>query len=249
MALLMLSGVCRSQTQTADAPDMENGTTSASAGQIASVAIPGAMVLYGLASLTSGDIRKLDHQTRNRILEGNKAWHTKADDYLMYAPTAAAFVMRLSGIESRNAPLDMAIMCGLSNVVQATVVHAGKAITRRERPDGSSRLSFPSGHTATAFAAAEFLRQEYGCTNALAGIAGYGVAVFVGTARVYKNRHWVSDVVAGAGVGILSTKGIYWLYPRLKEKWADKRARGKMQVMPVIGYGNGGASIALVCRY
>jgi membrane-associated phospholipid phosphatase len=125
-----------------------------------------------------------------------------------------------------------------------------KSITNRERPDGSNHLSFPSGHTATAFVAAEFLHQEYGCKSVWIDIAGYGTAAFVGVARVYKNRHWLSDVVAGAGVGILTTKGVYWVYPRLKMKWFGKHEHGEaLQFMPVVECNGGGANLALVCRF
>jgi len=249
MALLMLQIVCPARAQTADAPDADNDTTSPSAGQIASIAIPGAMVLHGLASLTSGDIRRLDCQTRDTILKNNKTWRTKADDYLIFAPAAAAFVMQFSGVKSRNSLFDMTAMYALSNVAQAAIVHTGKVITNRERPNGSNRRSFPSGHTATAFAAAEFLHQEYGYKSIFVSIAGYGVAAFAGAARVYKNRHWVSDVVAGAGTGILCTKGVYWIYPKLKEKWLGGQGRGKVMVMPVVEYGGKGASAAVVCRF
>jgi membrane-associated phospholipid phosphatase len=63
--------------------------------------------------------------------------------------------------------------------------------------------------------AAEFLHQEYGDKSLWISTADYGMATLVGVSRVYRNRHWVSDVVAGAGVGILSTKIIYWLYPSI----------------------------------
>jgi membrane-associated phospholipid phosphatase len=87
-----------------------------------------------------------------------------------------------------------------------------------ERPDGSSNNSFPSGHTANAFMGAEFLYQEYKDVSPWYGIAGYVVATGTGLFRMYNNRHWFSDVVAGAGFGILSTKVAYWIYPWMKEK-------------------------------
>ena len=78
--------------------------------------------------------------------------------------------------------------------------------------DGSGR-AFPSGHTATAFVAAEFIQQEFKDASPWYGFAGYTVATATGTLRMLKNAHWFSDVVAGAGVGILTTKLTYLAYP------------------------------------
>ena len=91
-----------------------------------------------------------------------------------------------------------------------------KKLTKRQRPDNSVFNSFPSGHTATVFASAEFLKQEYGARYPWLAYTGYAVATATGALRMYNNRHWLSDVVAGAGFGILSTKASYILYPKLK---------------------------------
>ena len=104
-----------------------------------------------------------------------------------------------------------------SNITTSTVLGL-KSGTKIERPDGSSKNSFPSGHTATAFAGAEFLRQEYGDQSVWYGIAGYAVATGTGLFRMYNNRHWLTDVAAGAGIGILSTKIAYWVNPYLTRK-------------------------------
>ena len=86
------------------------------------------------------------------------------------------------------------------------------------RPDRSTYNSFPSGHTAIAFASAEFLRMEYKDVSVWYGIAGYTVATAVGGLRVYNNRHWFSDVLTGAGVGILSTQLASSVQPWLSQK-------------------------------
>lgn len=79
------------------------------------------------------------------------------------------------------------------------------------RPDGSSRTSFPSGHTATAFMTATMLRHEYGHLSPWIGIGGYTVATGTGLMRMANNKHWLSDVLTGAGIGILSTEVGYYL--------------------------------------
>lgn len=47
-------------------------------------------------------------------------------------------------------------------------------------------------------------------------MAGYAVAAGVGAMRVYNNKHWCSDILAGAGIGILSASIMYWLAPYLR---------------------------------
>jgi len=112
-------------------------------------------------------------------------------------------------------------------VVSEVLIGVLKGIYDRARPPGSlvatTGASFPSGHAAQAFAAAEFMRMEYKDVSPWYGVAGYAAAVATGMLRVYNDKHWMSDVVAGAGVGIASTRLAYWLYPKIKHYlWKDK---------------------------
>jgi membrane-associated phospholipid phosphatase len=87
----------------------------------------------------------------------------------------------------------------LASVAATTVTVALlKVATNRERPDGSNRNSFPSGHSGTSFAAATVLDRTYGLK---VGLPAYAFAGFVGASRVVGNRHFFSDVVAGAVIG------------------------------------------------
>jgi membrane-associated phospholipid phosphatase len=78
------------------------------------------------------------------------------------------------------------------------VVYALKATVDRTRPNGHSQ-SFPSGHTASAFAGAAFVQRRYGWR---VGVPAYLAASFVGYSRVESNNHHTSDVLAGAAIGI-----------------------------------------------
>lgn len=100
------------------------------------------------------------------------------------------------------------------------------------RPDGSDARSFPSGHTATAFMGAEFLYQEYKHVSEWYGITGYAVAAGTGFFRMANEKHWLTDVATGAGIGMLSTKIAYWIHPLIKKTIFKDKDKTNGVVMP-----------------
>jgi membrane-associated phospholipid phosphatase len=85
-------------------------------------------------------------------------------------------------------------------IVTELYTGALKYSVRRERPDGSSNLSFPSGHTSGVFTLATVVNQHFGWK---AGIPAYLVASGVGYSRIERSKHHLSDVLAGATLGII----------------------------------------------
>ncbi len=75
-----------------------------------------------------------------------------------------------------------------------------KESVRRRRPDDSNDLSFPSGHASATFAVASVLERRHGLKL---GIPAYLVASFVGITRVKTQKHFPTDVIAGAAVGTI----------------------------------------------
>lgn len=75
-----------------------------------------------------------------------------------------------------------------------------KYTVQRERPDGSDSLSFPSGHTSTAFSLASVATHHYGWK---VGLPAYALATGIGLSRIEQDRHHLSDVVAGATLGFI----------------------------------------------
>jgi hypothetical protein len=205
--------------------------------EIVGIVVPSIMITYGFISLGNNKIRNIDYNVRNSLERNQAFWHTHVDDYLQFAPAVAAYTMKFCGMESRHNALNMTIIYGLSNLLAGRIVSLTKIATERERPDYSNKRSFPSGHTQTAFVAAEFLHQEFKEQSVWISIGGYSAATFVGFARVRNNRHWVSDVVAGAGIGILSTKFVYWTYPYLQNLFEKKDKSQQAFIFP--GYDNG----------
>jgi membrane-associated phospholipid phosphatase len=134
----------------------------------------------------------------------------------------------------------------MSVLLGGGIVKPAKRLTGVMRPDSSNRLSFPSGHTAQAFIAAEFMRQEYRDVSPWYGVAAYTMAISTGFLRMYNNHHWLNDVIAGAGVGILSTRLSYWLYPKLKNTLV-KDKRSSTLIMPM--YQNGAVGLGMVHHF
>lgn len=138
------------------------------------------------------------------------------DDYLQFSPMVLTYGLKLLGVENRSSWERMVVSDALSVGVMLSTVYVVKYGLGRLRPDGSTYNSFPSGHTAMAFTAATVLHKEYGQTvGPWLSIAGYTLAAATGISRSLNNRHWLSDVVVGAGVGILSTEIGYTIADRL----------------------------------
>jgi hypothetical protein len=96
-----------------------------------------------------------------------------------------------------------------SELLQAQLVGAAwtiavKQVVRRDRPEGTG-YSFPSGHATTAFASATVLQRRFGWK---AGIPAYGIASYVAASRVDMQRHYLSDVIFGAAVGIVAGRTV-----------------------------------------
>ncbi|WP_276911448.1 phosphatase PAP2 family protein [Hallella colorans] len=170
-------------------------------------------------------IRRQD--THFRKLRDDYAPHFKhgADNLLQYAPAVAMYGMKAMGVKSRDSWGRMLTAHAMSWAVMGGVVNALKYTVRSPRPDGSTNNSFPSGHTATAFMAAAMLDKEYGHVSPWVGVGAYGVATATGLMRMANNRHWLSDVMVGAGVGILSTEAGYALADLLLGRSQDNDTR------------------------
>jgi membrane-associated phospholipid phosphatase len=92
-----------------------------------------------------------------------------------------------------------------AQVLSQVLVQGIKFTVRRERPDGSNRQSFPSGHSSSAFATATVLNRHYGWKI---GVPAYALGSYVALARMSWNRHHATDVVMGAGMGIASARTV-----------------------------------------
>lgn len=209
--------------------------------------VPAIFIGYGLVSLADDNvIRRLDYTTNNELQEDHPTFALKVDNFTRYAPAVAVYALDFAGVKAKHNLVDRSGMLLMSAVIAQSSVGGVKSLTHRTRPNGGADNSFPSAHTSFAFMSAEFLYQEYKDKSVWYGVAGYAVATGTGILRLYNNAHWVSDVVMGAGIGILSTKISYVLYPYLKQKIFHGKAQN---VIFSPGYRNGRMNFNFIKRF
>ncbi len=148
--------------------------------------------------------------TRIRLIKYN--FHNEIDNYTQYVPLALTLGLKIGTVEGRSSWPRFWASSAVSAAIMAGLVNGIKYTASEMRPDGSTRNSWPSGHTATAFLAATILHKEYGLTRSpWYSVGAYTLATATGVMRVLNNRHWVSDVLSGAGIGIMSVELGYGL--------------------------------------
>ncbi|WP_255486865.1 phosphatase PAP2 family protein [Mucilaginibacter sp. SP1R1] len=199
---------------------------------------PAVFVTWGILSFHVKGIRQIDYNVYNDMQKDHPGFKTHADNYLQFAPAVLVYGLNLAGVQGKHNFVDRTALYVLSEGIFAGTTFTVKNLSKRTRPSDADKYSFPSGHTGNAFAAAEFLNQEYGDISPWYGIAGYSIAATTGILRVYNNAHWFSDVVAGAGVGILSTKIAYLVYPYIKKQFGQGKNNKDSGTMIIPTYQN-----------
>lgn len=205
--------------------------------------IPTALISYGIITRGNKSLLNLDHSTNNEVGE-HLSRHIPYDDYTQYVPTIATYGLDWAGIKAKHNLRDRTLVLATSYLIMGAAVQTMKTSFGVERPDGSNFHSFPSGHTATAFVGAHILFKEYKDVSPWIGIGGYTVATATGAMRVFNKKHWVSDVVAGAGIGILSTEVGYMLLPVWHNVLGIKNKDKNLVIAPIVSTESAGVGLA-----
>lgn len=121
-----------------------------------------------------------------------------------------------------------------AQVLAQSFTHVLKRTVRRVRPDESSRASFPSGHSSGSFATATVLYRHYGWK---VGAPAYGVAAYIAASRISENKHFLSDLVFGAAIGIAAGRTVTF-----------GAGPARFEVSPLVTAGGGGVSVAVSGR-
>jgi membrane-associated phospholipid phosphatase len=180
--------------------------------------------------ITTGTILHFSPDAKENFQEwvqSNFSYSGHADDYIQYAPLALAYGLNAVGVKGKNNFGNRTAIVVKSLLINDLMVSSVKKWSDSERPNGDPN-SFPSGHTSTAFALAHFMHKEYGEKSIWYSIGAYSCATTVGLMRVAKNAHWISDVIAGAFFGILSTELVYLTH---QYKW-DKEHIKNFDIFP-----------------
>lgn len=171
------------------------------------------MTFAGIPLFVSGIILKKEKNTFRQNTQDQLHSNTRLlthfkssiDDYSQYFGPVMTVGLKAFGYEGRSDWTRFLVSAGLSYGVMGALVNTIKYTAKEMRPDGSTANSWPSGHTANSFVGATVLHKEYGLTRSpWFSVAGYGIATATGVMRVLNNRHWVSDVMSGAGIGIFA---------------------------------------------
>ncbi|GGM84599.1 phospholipid phosphatase [Dyadobacter beijingensis] len=180
---------------------------------------PASLIIGGLLANGHSEesIKNELAESRNHLIP---RFRTHIDDYMQFSPIVIAYGLDAFGIHSKTDVLNRTVILIKGEAMALTTATLLKSATHTLRPDGSSYNSFPSGHTTQAFAAATFLNEEYKDRYPWMPYASYTVASSVGLLRVANNRHYISDVLVGAGIGYLSMKVAYWTH---RYKWGMAR--------------------------
>ena len=172
--------------------------------------VPGILIGAGtIASFSPWYQTNVDTPLQEWALNVSGGQQCKIDNVLQYVPWLG-YAATLPFVETDHNWQEKCLVLGTSFSVMMALSYSTKYLTGVSRPNARNKMSFPSAHTAMAFVGAEIVRREFGPWW---GLAAYSTAAATGFLRVYNNWHWSSDVIAGAGVGILSGMIAYWLLP------------------------------------
>jgi len=172
--------------------------------------LPLSVIAIGIIANNSQFEKDLQSDIRAKV---DNDFHFKIDDYFQYVPIAEMYFADALNSEAKNHWFDQTKYLVISNVITAAITHGLKRTTLKTRPDLSSKHSFPSGHTSFSFTNASVLKHELKNSAPIFAYSGYFFSTTTAAFRVLNNRHWISDVLVGAGIGILVTELVYYFEP------------------------------------
>ena len=184
----------------------------------AALIVPGAFLLYGGLKPAISGIENLDRRIMDRVVENHPNFATALPDYLMWAPSASVYILDAVNAKTAHNFKEHLILDAGSIIITGGLGYAMRQMTKNNETFSKEGTKFPSGHTANAFRGAEIVHQELKKSHPVLSYSGYVIASGVGVLRIYDKAHLLSEVIAGAGLGILSTKLTYWIFEKGKRK-------------------------------
>ena len=187
------------------------------------IIIPATMITIGAVAVSNHRLCEMKYDVRDAFQRG-RGTHRKAN-VETWATLSAQVGLLAIGPTAKHSLTDRLLVKLTAYSLLYCTMPVVKRCVREPRPDGHNGHAFPSFKTANAFMVAEQTRIERGWGW---GMGMYAFAAGIGVLQMYNDRCYINDVLAGAGMGILSTHAAYWLLP-LERRWfgLDNRKKGK----------------------
>lgn len=198
---------------------------------------PLALIGYSLTIFKDNGLYS-NYDAKRDIRKTFGTFSNPADNFMIWAPYVEIGVLNAFKIKCKTDLLNTSLLILKSELIMAAIVFPVKTFSKELRPDSSNYQSFPSGHTAEAFVAASVVHKEYRHLSPWYGVGAYAIATSVAAFRMLNNKHWQSDVIAGAGIGLLST---HIAYATHRYRWGRK----DVCFVPTIGNGMRGGTFVL----
>jgi hypothetical protein len=202
---------------------------------------PSVISLTGVTIQLTGKKREFQNFLHREIGKTD----TKIDNYVQYLPAIQVVAGGFVGLRSDYHWFERTKYLLISQAISSILTVSLKYITHVQRPDDGSFNSFPSGHTNLTFVGAENLYQAYKGSSPLYAYSGYVIGVTVATLRMTNNKHWLSDVAFGAGMGMLVSRLVYHWKPLKNWNPFRKKKNIAMIVVPVYSGEYLGASMQI----
>jgi membrane-associated phospholipid phosphatase len=176
------------------------------------------------------------HDARYDARKAFPRFSSSADDFVFFIPVAGLYAFDYFSSQNRHEVGRQTLLLLSSAAVMGALVYPLKLSTNVTRPNDKNDHSFPSGHTSSAFVIAGVINQEFKGKSPWISVGAYTIAGSTGVMRILNDAHWMSDVFAGAGIGLLSVHSVYFLHERyLKKK--------KITLLPTTPFGGQGMTL------
>jgi len=206
LIVLTLLSICKAKGQTRYEPV---GDSIKSSYLLKKSIVPVSFI--GLSLIINNSNFEKRFQTNLRKKVGNN-FESTIDNYLQFMPIVEMYSADILSMKAKNHWFDQTKYLLISNFISSTATHILKTRINKKRPN-CSHQSFPSGHTTVAFTNACVLYNEFKKISPVLAYSGYAFATTTGSFRIINNEHYLSDVLVGAGIGILSAELVYYLEP------------------------------------
>lgn len=205
---------------------------------------PSILIGWGLTHMDDEGLFEGSEGLRNVVQRSYPNFNTTIDYHTGFAPILMAVGLKLAGVKGKHHFTEQAVLLGMTYFLNRSLTNNLKSLTKINRPGSQYDDAFPSAHTSTAFAYATFFHNEYGSKSAWYSVAAYSFAAATGVIRILNDKHWLSDVLAGAGIGILSAEVAHLAYPFLQRKIVNSfKEKQNLGITAFYYQGAGGVAI------